>query len=249
MDGLRHPLPGNALSRGYEDALIRSRIPYALVGDLGFYQRAEVKDALGLLRLASKPDNTQGNEAFRRIINTPPRGFGAKAMEVLETEAEWRQVPLLTALETADLPPKTRSAGLAFADAVLGVGRDRDDGHGAARDRRATLADLISLLLDATGYRAMLRESRAETAEGRLDNLQELIQLAGSFHSACELLDHVALATGSTAEEETGRVRLMTMHRSKGLEFAHVYLPALEEGVFPPRMGTSPRSGGSLTWH
>ena len=148
-------------------------------------------------------------------------------MEILETDAEWQQVPLLAALETADLPPKTRSAGLAFADAVLGVGRNHD----------ATLADLISLLLDATGYRAMLRESRAETAEGRLDNLQELIQLAGSFHTARELLDHTALATGGTDEEETSRVRLMTMHRSEGLEFAHVFLPAFEEGVFPPAYG------------
>ena len=186
---------GNAISRGYEEALMHARIPYALIGDVGFYQRLEIKHALALLRLAATPRDTQGDEAFRRVINTPPRGFGARAMEILETDAAWRQVPLLAALETADLPPKTRSAGLAFADAVLGVGRNHD----------ATLADLISLLLDATGYRAMLRESRAETAEGRLDNLQELIQLAGSFHTARELLDHTALATGGTDEERRRR--------------------------------------------
>ena len=218
---------GNALSRGYEDKLMRARIPYVLIGDVGFYQRAEIKDALALLRLATTPEDRQSDEALRRVINTPARGFGSMAMELLETEGTWRQVSLLRALETADLPSKARSAGLAFADAVRSVGRRPEH----------TLADMLSLLLDATGYRAMLRESRAETTEGRLDNLQELIQLAGSFHTARELLDHAALATGAPGEDEAGRVRLMTLHRSKGLEFAHVFLPAWEADIFPPAYG------------
>jgi DNA helicase-2/ATP-dependent DNA helicase PcrA len=160
---------------------------------------------LALLRLAATPDDTQSDEALRRVINVPARGFGDKAMGTLEAEAAWRQVSLFAALETADLPPRTRSTGLGFVDAVRGVGRDRG----------ATLADQISLLLDATGYRAMLRESRAETTEGRLENVQELIQLAGSFHTARELLDHAALSTGGPHEEADGRVRLMTLHKGK----------------------------------
>jgi DNA helicase II / ATP-dependent DNA helicase PcrA len=171
---------GNALSRGFEEALMRARVPYVLIGDVGFYQRAEIKDALALLRLAVTPDDAQANEAFRRVINVPARGFGPKAMEIVETEAAWRRVPLFLALETAPLPPKTRATGLAFVDAIRRVCRDRD----------ATLADQLSLLLDATGYRGMLRESRAETTEGRLENLQELVQLASGFHTARELLDH-----------------------------------------------------------
>ena len=215
---------GNALSRGFEEALLRCRIPFVLVGDTGFYQRAEIKDALAFLRLAATPDDPQADEAFRRVINAPARGFGAKAMDAVEAEAAWRQVPLLVALETAQLPPKTRSAGLGFVDAIRGVGRDWE----------TTLADQLSLLLDATGYRAMLRESRAETIEGRLENVQELIHLAGSFHSARELLDHAALSTGGPNEDETERVRLMTLHKSRGLEFPHVFLPAFEAGTFPP---------------
>ena len=127
------------------------------------------------------------------MINVPARGFGANAIEAVESEAAWRQVPLLTALETAELPSKTRSAGLSFVDAIPGVGRDRG----------ATLADHLSLLLDATGYRAMLRASRAERTEGRLENVQELIQLAGEFHTARELLDHAALSTGGPNEDES----------------------------------------------
>jgi len=217
----------NALSRSFEEALMRARIPYALIGDVGFYQRAEIKDALALLRLATTPDDAQADEAFRRVINMPARGFGAKAMDIVEVEATWRRVPLLVALETALLPPKTRAAGLAFVDAIRRVGRDRD----------TTLADQLSLLLDATGYRSMLRESRAEATEGRLENLQELVQLAGSFNTARELLDHAALSTGGPYEETTGRVQLMTLHKAKGLEFPHVFLPAWEAGVFRPDYG------------
>jgi len=220
----------NALSRQFEEALMRARIPYVLVGDVGFYERAEIKDVLALLRICATPEDRQSDEAFRRVINVPARGFGAKALQEVENEAAWRQVPLLTALETAALPPKTRSAGLAFVDAIKGV----------ARDRAATLADQMWLLLDATGYRAMLRDSKAETTEGRLENVQELIQLAGSFHTARELLDHAALSTSGPKEGNADQVRLMTLHKGKGLEFPHVFLPAWEAGSFPPDYGDLP---------
>ena len=218
----------NFLSRGFEEELIRARIPHVLVGDVGFWHRAEIKDALALVKLAARPDDRQSDEAVRRVINTPARGFGPKAMDALEGEAHWRGVSLLRALETAPLPPRCRSAGLAFADAMRGAGRDA----------AVTVADQISLLLDATGYRQMLRESRAEATEGRLENLQELVQLAGGFHTVAELLDHAALSTNGPEEDETGRVRLMTLHKAKGLEFPHVFLPAWDCGSFPPEYGT-----------
>ncbi|WP_312030546.1 3'-5' exonuclease [Methylosinus sp. H3A] len=104
------------LSRGFEEALMRARIPHVIVGDVGFYQRAEVKDALALLRLAATPDDRQSDEAFRRVINEPRRGFGAKAMQAVETEASFRNVSLLRAIDTAELPTKCRAAGLQFAD-------------------------------------------------------------------------------------------------------------------------------------
>ena len=137
------------------EALMRAHIPYVIVGDVGFYQRAEIKDALAFLRLAATPDDRQSDEALRRVINEPRRGYGAKAMEILEAEASFRNISLLSALETADLPPKSRAAGLEFADAIRRISADTSH----------TLADQLSLLLDATGYRAMLRESKAETTE------------------------------------------------------------------------------------
>ncbi len=216
------------LSRGFEEALMRARVPYVLVGDVGFYQRAEIKDALALLRLAASPDDRQSDEAFRRVCNVPARGLGPKALAVLEEEAAHRAVSLLAATGTAPLPPKAEAAALDFAGAVRSV----------ARDGTATLADQISLLLDRTGYRAMLRDSRAETSEGRFENLQELLVLAGSFHTARELLDHAALAAAAPGVDESGRVQLMTLHKSKGLEFPHVFLPAWEAGTFPSTYAT-----------
>jgi DNA helicase-2/ATP-dependent DNA helicase PcrA len=218
----------NFLSRGFEEAMMHAKIPYVLIGDVGFYQRAEIKDALALLRIACAPDEPQSDEAVRRVINVPPRAFGPKAIETLEAEAAWRRVSLLRAIETAALPPRARAEGLKFADQVRAIGANTD----------ATVADQLSLLLDGTGYRAMLRASRAESTEGRLENIQELIQLAGSFHSARDLLDHAALATNGPDEEHAGgQVSMMTLHRAKGLEFTHVFLPAWEVRVVPSQYG------------
>jgi ATP-dependent DNA helicase UvrD/PcrA len=175
----------NFLSRAFEDALMRARIPYRLVGDVDFYARAEIKDALALLLLAAMPDDRQSNEAFRRVINEPRRGFGAKAIEILERDASFFDVSLLKAVETAALPPKTKEAGLQFVEHIRAV----------ADNTTLTVADQLSLLLDRTGYRAMLRESRAQNMEQKLENLEELIDIASGFHNAREFLDHAALAT------------------------------------------------------
>ena len=216
----------NALSRAFEENLLRGRIPHVLIGDLGFYHRAEIKDALALLRVATHPDTRQSDEAFRRIINTPARGFGPRALAAVESEAEFRGCSLLQALETAALPPKARAAGLVFADAIRGTARGG-----------LTLADQLCLVLDAAGYRAMLRDSQAEGMENRLENLQELVGLAGQFHSARELLDHASLSTSGPRDEDADCVKLLTLHKSKGLEFPHVFLPGLESGVFPSSFG------------
>jgi DNA helicase-2/ATP-dependent DNA helicase PcrA len=189
------------------------------------YARAEIKDALALLRLAAMPDDRQSNEAFRRVINEPRRGFGAKAIEILERDAAFFGVSLLKAVETAALPPKTKAAGLQFVEQIRAV----------AAATTLTLADQISLLLDRTGYRAMLRDSRAENMEQKLENLGELIGIAGGFHNAREYLDHAALATSRDRDEDV--VSLMTLHKAKGLEFPHVFLPAFEAGIIPSSYG------------
>ena len=146
----------NALSRAFEGALMRAKIPYEIVGDVGFYARAEIKIALAYLRLSAFPDDRQSDEALRRVINEPRRGFGPKALAIVEEEASFRNVSLLAALETAPLPPNARDDGLTLADQVRCIGKDR--AH--------SLADQLSLLLDACGYRRGLCESKAGRRRG-----------------------------------------------------------------------------------
>jgi DNA helicase-2/ATP-dependent DNA helicase PcrA len=196
---------------------------------VGFYQRAEIKDALALLRISASPDSIQSDEAVRRMINVPARGFGEKALACLEGEASWRQCSLLAAIETAPLPPRNRATALAFADAIRGHGEALPD----------TLADRLFTLLQRTGYWQMWRESRAEEAAERIETLRELIMIAGGFHGARDLLDHAALASGGPGDERDvdDHIQMMTLHKSKGLEFDHVFLPSWEQGVFPPSFG------------
>jgi DNA helicase-2/ATP-dependent DNA helicase PcrA len=106
-----------------------------------------------------------------------------------------------------------------------------------ASNTTLTLADQLSLLLDRAGYRAMLRESRAENMEQKLENLGELIDIAGGFHNAREFLDHAALATNRERGGDEDVVGLMTLHKAKGLEFPHVFLPAFEAGIIPSSYG------------
>ena len=159
----------------------------------------------------------------------PARGLGAKALQAIEREAQDLASSLLTAAQTAKLDPKAHRSAAAFVDLILE----------ASADISLTLADQMSLLLDRTGYREMLRNSRADGTEGRLESLHELLLLAGSFHGAAELLEHAALSgQGSELERDgEGCVKLMTMHKAKGLEFDQVFLPAWEAGVFPAEYG------------
>ena len=110
------------------------------------------------------------------------------------------------------------------------------------------VADEISLLLEATGYRTMLRESRAETIEDKLENVQELIALAASFHTARELLDHASLSTSGPQEETADRVRLMTMHKGKGAEFPTSSYQPGRWAPFRRPTATWPRKVGWRTW-
>ena len=213
----------NFLSRELEEKLPQARVPYTIVGDTGFYQRASVKDALALLRLSASPDDRQSDEAFRRVANKPARGIGAKALGLVEVEAGWRDVSLLTAIETTALPKAAAARLREFVDIVRAVGRDPD----------MTLSQRLQALLSATGYMTMLRQNRVDDAEEQLENVTELVGLADGFHTVTELLEHAALASMVQREQVGGRVQLMTLHRAKGLEFPHVFLPAWEAGIFP----------------
>ncbi len=215
------------LSRAVEEALIGKKIPYRVYSGVQFYDRAEIKDALSWLRMISLRDDL----SFRRVVNKPRRNMGKRRMEFLERVAAARGLTLFDALRATlddDVFKGTRAA--TFVEMVESF---------AARARGAPVSEVLAAVLDESGYEAMLR---TEGAQDRLDNLAELKQAVREYEISCgeeagidDFLAHAALLTAADADDAGDRVRLMTVHAAKGLEFPHVYLCGMNEGVFPSR--------------
>ncbi len=225
----------NAQSRAFEEALLEYDVPYAVVGGVRFYERAEVKDALAYLRVLVNPADGMG---LRRILNNPPRGIGKATLERAEVLAAERGVTLLIALRAmAGDPGGARSAAklrefIALLDGL------------AAEIPELAPAEALARLLDRTGYLEHLARQATPEAEARVENLRELLAGAEDFAAAnaddgdrspIELfLDQVALVSDLDAwAGRTDRVSLMTAHTAKGLEFPVVFLVGLEEGLLP----------------
>ena len=220
----------NAQSRVLEDALRRARIPYVIVGGVRFYERREIKDTLAYLRLAVNPAD---DVAFRRAIGAPSRGIGPTTLARLDEESARQSRPLLAV--AAEPPADIRGkAGRTLQDFAALIARL------AGQRRDLAPPAFIDLMLEQTGYREALRQERSPEAEGRLENLEELIAAAEDFtHVEAEptlegFLDGVALvADVDELKDADSRVTLMTLHSAKGLEFPAVFVTGLEEGVFP----------------
>jgi DNA helicase-2/ATP-dependent DNA helicase PcrA len=231
-DGIAVFYRTNAQSRVLEDALRRARVPYVIVGGVRFYERKEIRDTLAWLRLAINPAD---DVAFRRAIQAPPRGVGAGTLARLDglalDAAEPRPLLALAAAPPPDLRGKARTGLEDFAATV---------GRLAGQRGELSPPAFIDLVLQATGYRKALEQDRSPEAEGRLENLEELVAAAEDFAHANEgatveaFLDSVALMSDvDELKDAEARVTLMTLHSAKGLEFPVVFLAGLEEGVFP----------------
>jgi DNA helicase-2/ATP-dependent DNA helicase PcrA len=212
-------------TREFEDRFIAIGLAYKIVGGFRFYERAEIRDALAYLRLIAQPSD---DLAFERIINTPKRGLGDKALERLHRTARAGQMPLSRAaiaiVDTDELPARARST-------VLALMRD----FARWRDLAATAspAELARTVLDESGYTAMLQAERSAEAAGRLENLSELARAMEEYETLGDFLEHVSLVMDNENAEDTEKVTIMTIHAAKGLEFDNVFLPGWEEGVFP----------------
>ncbi|MEN3168423.1 3'-5' exonuclease [Gluconobacter sp. OJB] len=220
----------NRLSRSVEEAMIRARIPYEIVGDVGFYQRASVKDVLALLSLAAHPNDRQSDEAFRRVANKPARGLGTKALGAIELVAESQGTSLMEAVAHTRLPAKCAAALETFVRTIRAIGEQTG----------LTIGARLTELVEQTGYLAALRADDSEEAKTHIENLSELIEFADGFRRIEHLMEHAALASAAPGEKGVDRVQLLTMHKAKGLEFRHVFLPAWEANVFPGGMTRDP---------
>jgi len=240
----------NAQSRSVEDALRSAGIPYMVLGGVGFYERKEIKDALSYLKLILNPHD---DVAFRRVVNTPPRGIGKGVMDALE-QVDAGQVaddlpPLLAGLQPTVVSNSLWSKLVTAIDQRLLSSRQLAS-LAAFRDlltslsdtaRRESLSVTLGKALDQSGYLRDLREDRSEESEGRIENLMELVSASREYESReiepslAGFVDRLSLLSDVDKEQggRDARVLMMTLHSAKGLEFPVVVMAGLEEGLFP----------------
>lgn len=225
-------------TREFEDRFIEIGLPYRIVGGFRFYERAEVRDALAYLRLVAQPDDAL---AFERIVNVPKRGLGDKARARILAHARATGLSLPAAaqalVETDELPPAARRA---LADFLAGLRRWR------AQAESLEQGALAQLILEESGYVAMLEADRSAEAAGRLDNLAELVRAMEGFADLTAFLEHVALVMENDRADAEAKVTMMTLHAAKGLEFDHVFLPGWEEGLFPSQRALDENGAAAL---
>jgi DNA helicase II / ATP-dependent DNA helicase PcrA len=226
----------NAQSRVFEEVFIRTRLPYKIVGGVRFYERREVRDLLGYLRLIA---NREDEVSLRRVLNVPRRGIGDRAEECVAALASRDKISFAQALARPEDVPAlaARSARSieAFNELMGGLREDMQAG--------ALVGDLAEAVLERSGYLAELQASTDLQDESRIENLNELVSVAREYDSRHpdgtlpDFLEQVSLVADADqipdGEEHGGVVTLMTLHTAKGLEFPVVFLTGLEENVFP----------------
>lgn len=225
----------NALSRSFENALVRSGIPYKIVGGVRFYDRKEVKDIMSYLALLENPSDII---RFRRVINEPKRGIGDTTVDEIVRIAEGMHMPPLEVCKIADtLPTLSRKAAALKAAANL-----FDELNELADSDNVRLDELIDAVAVKSGYKQML-EASGEEGAARLENINELksnaLQMLEEMPDAAlpDFLEQVALVSDlDSYDTQTDRVSLMTIHSAKGLEFGTVFLVAAEDNIFPSYM-------------
>jgi DNA helicase-2/ATP-dependent DNA helicase PcrA len=225
----------NAQSRLFEEALLRARLPYLVLGGVGFYERKEVKDLLAYLRLMANPKDSV---AFHRVVNVPPRGVGPRTLEEIDRAAvstgssAWEAMVRL--LDEAALPSRALVPLRRFREMVEAL-REEASVRG--------LKSLLERALEVTGYAASLAREDTQESQHRLENLAELLAAAAEYESRAApeeassslggFLDRAALLSETDRMRNDVPVLLMTLHAAKGLEFESVYLAGLEEGLLP----------------
>jgi DNA helicase-2/ATP-dependent DNA helicase PcrA len=242
----------NSQSRVFEEAMRRATLAYNIIGGFSFYERMEVRDIIAYLKLALNPDDTI---ALQRVINSPPRGIGKQTLDEIERRAKadelspWETIAQIIA-KPENLGTRAVTALRSFRSIVLRLAEMAGtiDTESLPHDISSSspVSDVVRAAILDTGYEASLRGEKTDEAEGRLENLQELVNAAVDYdeqglEGLREFIDHSALVSDQDQYKRDAPVTLMTVHSAKGLEFPLVFIVGLEDGLFPhSRSATDP---------
>lgn len=228
----------NAQSRTVEEALLKSNIPYTMVGGTKFYSRKEIRDVISYLNLIANPSD---NISYERVVNEPKRGVGPGTVEKIRNFASSQEISLLDASANILLSPvkgKAAQAVYDFANMLLDL-RERLDDY--------TVTELVEAVLEKTGYAASLAAQATLESQARIENIEEFLSVTKNFDESPDnpadesgldklsrfLNDLALIADTDDGDQESSEVTLMTLHAAKGLEFPVVFLVGMEENVFP----------------
>jgi DNA helicase-2/ATP-dependent DNA helicase PcrA len=236
IENLKHKVSFNNIAilvraifqtREFEERFLKIGLPYRILGGTKFYERAEIKDCVAYLRLIYQEKD---DLAFERIVNNPKRSIGDSSLKMIFEHAKKNNLCLENAsrklIQENLVKPKTK-IGL---NLFLGLmNKWRND----LNIKKINHVKLLQIILDESGYSAMLKNKKDLENENRLENIKELLSAMKEFDNLESFLEHVSLATSVDQEWDGEKVNMMTMHASKGLEFDTVFLPGWEEGMFP----------------
>ncbi|HEY9282718.1 MAG TPA: UvrD-helicase domain-containing protein, partial [Pyrinomonadaceae bacterium] len=224
----------NAQSRVFEEAMRRAMISYNIVGGFSFYERAEVRDVISYLKLALNPHDSI---AMMRVVNTPPRGLGKQTLDELDRRAKdfgvshWEAISIVTDQQqrAAGFSPRALNSLRNFQKIVTDL---------VTVAQKQPASEVVKAAILDSGYADYLKAENSEEAEGRLENLQELVNAAVDYDKEeggglRDFIDSAALASDADQYQRDAPVTLMTMHSAKGLEFPVVFIVGLEDGLFP----------------
>jgi DNA helicase-2/ATP-dependent DNA helicase PcrA len=240
----------NSQSRVFEEAMRRATLPYNIIGGFSFYERMEVRDIIAYLKLALNPNDSI---ALQRVINSPARGIGKQTIDEIERRAKdlgitWWETISVVIDQPENLGSRAISALKNFRSIVNKLAKMADaDSTTTVTTSDSPVSDIVRAAIIETGYENALRSERTDEAEGRLENLQELVNAAVDYdeqgvEGLREFIDHSALVSDQDDYKRDAVVTLMTAHSAKGLEFPLVFIVGLEDGLFPHSRSATDRA-------
>ena len=214
-------------TREFEERFLKIGLPYRILGGIKFYERAEIKDCIAYLRLIYQEKD---DLAFERIVNNPKRSVGESTIKSIHEYSKKQKICLENSsrkmIQENLIKPKAKIGLSSFLDLL-------SKWRGDLKIKKVNHVKLLQIILDESGYSAMLKNKKDLENENRLENIKELLSAMKEFDNLESFLEHVSLATSIDQEWEGEKINMMTMHAAKGLEFDVVFLPGWEEGLFP----------------